>query len=83
MKKCSKCKIEKPISEFNKNSKTKDKLTSYCKICNNQNNSKWFKNNRERRKIYENKKYANDITFKLAKNLRNRLRQALLKSSDK
>ena len=23
---CSKCKIEKPISEFNKNSNTKDKL---------------------------------------------------------
>ena len=75
---CSKCKIEKPISEFNKNSNTKDNLTSYCKICNNQNNSKWIKNNRERRKIYENKKYANDISFKLAKNLRNRLRQALL-----
>lgn len=32
-KKCSKCKIEKPKSEFSKNSRSKDNLRSQCKEC--------------------------------------------------
>ena len=31
---CRKCGVVKPISEFNKNSKSKDKLQCYCKECN-------------------------------------------------
>lgn len=34
MKKCSKCKVEKPLNEFYKNKWRKDGLTSYCKPCN-------------------------------------------------
>ena len=65
---CSKCKIEKPIFEFNKNSNTKDNLTSYCKICNNETvQFKLEKNNRERfdkyNKKYFREKYANDEAF--------------------
>ena len=33
MKKCSKCKIEKPLDEFYKNKSQKDGLARYCKIC--------------------------------------------------
>lgn len=33
MKKCSKCGIEKPLSDFGKYSKTKDKLNRLCKKC--------------------------------------------------
>ncbi len=33
MKRCPKCKIEKPESEFYTNSKTKDRLGSHCKTC--------------------------------------------------
>ena len=51
MKKFFKCKFEKPISEFNKHSNTKDKLSSYCKICNVQNKLYWQQTN----KVYYNK----------------------------
>lgn len=34
MKICSKCKIEKPFSEFGKHNQTKDGLKSRCKECN-------------------------------------------------
>ena len=77
MKKCFKCKIEKPISEFNKHSNTKDKLSSYCKICNVQNKLFWQQTN----KVYYNKhrkeKRANDDSYRLANNLRCRLWHAL------
>jgi hypothetical protein len=33
---CSKCKKEKPIGEFGKNSKSKDGLLGYCKSCRNE-----------------------------------------------
>lgn len=33
MKKCCKCKVEKPESEFYKNKKMKDGLDYYCKEC--------------------------------------------------
>lgn len=33
MKLCTKCKIEKELSEFNKNKNTKDGLSYYCKSC--------------------------------------------------
>lgn len=32
-KKCSKCKRELPVTEFNKSIKSKDGLQSYCKSC--------------------------------------------------
>jgi hypothetical protein len=34
MKKCSKCEVEKKEDEFNKNSNSKDCLSTYCKECN-------------------------------------------------
>jgi hypothetical protein len=33
MKVCKECKIEKPFSEFRKNGKNKDGLTTKCKSC--------------------------------------------------
>ncbi|MFA4839421.1 MAG: hypothetical protein WC703_08100, partial [Candidatus Neomarinimicrobiota bacterium] len=33
MKKCSRCGIEKPLTEFYRNNASKDKTTSSCKIC--------------------------------------------------
>ncbi len=33
MKKCSKCKIEQPLSAFSKNPQTKDGLNCWCRGC--------------------------------------------------
>ena len=75
LKKCSKCQIEKNITEFNKDLKTKDKLYNSCRLCKNEINSTWRKNNKD----YTKKRRANDESFRLAGNLRSRLRSALLK----
>jgi len=49
-KNCSKCKTQKPKTDFRKNNKTKDKLDSWCKVCHHEqykenyakNKSKWL-----------------------------------------
>jgi len=86
MKECRKCNIIKEDIEFNFNSSNKDKLGSYCKICNRINNSKWSKSNPRNRSEYNKiwrlnnkdyvnlkykEKYNNDINFKLSQNIRN------------
>ena len=80
-KRCSKCEIEKPLSEFSIQNTSKDKLRNFCKRCDYILKSKWQNNNKERYNKYFRDRIANDETFRLAKNLRNRLGQALLKQS--
>lgn len=55
MKQCSKCKVEKPSTEFYKNG---NKLTSYCKSCNKERVKKWRKTEvgKEKWKEYRNDK---------------------------
>lgn len=61
MKQCSKCKIEKPKSDFHKNKSRKDGLHHQCKVCksgytdkNNPITAKAFREkNRERIKIWK------------------------------
>lgn len=48
MKNCTKCGITKPLFEFSKSVKTKDKLQAYCKSCNNI----YYKSNRTKRLDY-------------------------------
>ncbi|MCY1439747.1 hypothetical protein D9M71_559970 [compost metagenome] len=56
MKFCSKCKSEKPNSEFNKNKSSKDGLQTYCRPCGILVCRKYYEDNadkeRERKKIY-------------------------------
>jgi len=47
MKICSKCKIEKDIKYFNKDKKSKDGCTYWCKECLYGNNNIWVKSNSE------------------------------------
>lgn len=49
MKKCSKCGIEKSLTEFYKDSKNKKKYRSTCKKC----NSIYLQENKERKKLYD------------------------------
>lgn len=48
MKTCSKCKIPKELKEFNKNKKTKDKLSSYCRECVRKVSKKYYYENQSR-----------------------------------
>ena len=53
MKRCSKCKIEKPTSEFNKYSKSKDELRYWCQLCDINSNSTWLENNKQHYNQYK------------------------------
>jgi hypothetical protein len=58
---CSNCKKEKFISEFHSNKTSRDKLSLWCKDCDNQYSKKYYKENRkellEDKKIYSKKRY--------------------------
>lgn len=49
---CSSCTLEKPISQFNKKSSSKDNLSVYCKECNKQKLKEHYYSNKE---LYYNK----------------------------
>jgi len=58
LKVCSKCKEEKPLSEFNKNKTKKDGYQYYCKVCQGkstknhyQENKKSYKENSAKHKV--------------------------------
>ena len=76
------CEIEKSFSDFNKRADTIDGMQYYCRDCSAASATIWLKNNKfhynEYQKQYQKERKANDINFKLAKNLRSRLRKALL-----
>jgi len=50
MKACSKCKINKPTSEFYSDVRTKDGLKCQCKKCHNKNSKLWVLNHLEQNK---------------------------------
>jgi hypothetical protein len=59
MKKCTKCGVEKPLSEFHKNKNTNDGLQYICKICSLINGKKWdAKNKHKRRDKALNRQYG-------------------------
>lgn len=52
---CTKCGIEKPLSEFYNRKQTKDGKRSACKDCINFSNKKWINENREKYSQYQRK----------------------------
>lgn len=48
MKLCRKCNVEKPATEFHKQSEKKDGLQSRCKVCKLSENASWYAENAER-----------------------------------
>lgn len=50
MKTCVKCQLSKELDFFNKNTKSKDGLTSYCKECAKEKSAEWALTNTEKRK---------------------------------
>lgn len=52
MKKCTKCGIEKPFSEFHKNKNRKDGHTSACRACRNQKQALYRQQNKDKNAEY-------------------------------
>lgn len=56
-KQCSKCKVEKPISEFSKNKRKVDGLEMYCKSCRNE----YYKVHRDKMRLNSMKHYHDNL----------------------
>jgi hypothetical protein len=78
MKTCTKCKIEKDLSEFTKDKNSKDKLSYWCKNCFNHNNKNYRKNNKDKlSELNKNYRELHQEDFKCYKKnwyLKNRIR---------
>lgn len=66
MKKCSKCKEEKSLSEFGKNKRKSDGLQTYCKTCKKEVDKKYYAKNSETqksqiKKARRNRKYETTL----------------------
>ena len=87
-KRCTKCEIEKSFSDFYPDLRNSDGKQSQCRDCQNESklkwreknpeymrkyNLEWRQNNTEYHNQYQKERIANDINFRLAHNLRNRL----------
>ena len=55
MKVCTKCKVEKELTEFCRNKIKKDRLESWCRVCKNAYNKKWKAENRDSVSEYNKK----------------------------
>ena len=61
MKICSKCKINKDLTEFNKNNSKKDKLQLYCKSCKKIEDNKYCNKNKVLIKENNKIKYSKNL----------------------
>lgn len=52
MKHCSACNELKSLDEFNKHPDTKDKKSTFCRVCSNQKCKDWYAKNQTRKKNY-------------------------------
>lgn len=48
MKKCPKCALEKDLKDFRSNSKRKDGLQAYCKLCDKKFQAEWYLKNKQK-----------------------------------
>lgn len=92
MRVCTKCKIEKDESKFNKHSKMRDGLDTQCKACKSEykkinkesikvKSAEWQKRNRNNRNKKQAERLKNDPIFKLTRNLRIRINKALRRNT--
>jgi hypothetical protein len=54
---CTKCKLEKPTTEFSKDKYKKSGYTSHCNLCRKKNNQNWTLKNREKTRDYAKNSY--------------------------
>ena len=63
-KRCAKCGIEKPTSEFRKDRKSKDGLGCWCKDCDRAYKREYYAANRERIRANHRDRYQNDAEYR-------------------
>jgi hypothetical protein len=56
-KKCTTCKIEKPLFEYRKDNSRNDKLHRTCNTCNNEIQKRWYANHKEKARLNASKRY--------------------------
>lgn len=76
MKKCTKCKVEKPFGEFYKEKAGKYGLRSKCKFCMQEYRKEWRKQNQTKRNEQIRERRKKDPLYKLKNNLRGRTYKA-------
>lgn len=81
MKKCSKCKLEKDETEFNKNKSKKDGLSTECKLCKRQQDAKYREENSKSIQLYlkEYNQINKDVLYEQKKEYRTVNKTAHLK----
>lgn len=77
MKLCSKCKIEKPKSEFYRDKSSKDGLSYTCKSCVSERGKKWRETNRNRVQEYR-KEYLLKNELAVREQILNKTKKAML-----
>ena len=50
MKRCAKCKTDKPVTQFNRSRRSRDGRQAYCKTCNRENRTQHYRDNPDLRK---------------------------------
>jgi len=76
-KMCSKCKMTKSVSDFNKSSSTCDGYRFECKTCHIELNRQWVNNNREYVKEREHNRRVNNPQHQISKNMHAKLNNIL------
>lgn len=63
MKICGKCKIEKEVSEFTKNSERKDGLHGCCRSCKKEEQRAWYESHKQEqlKRVYDYKESLRDF----------------------
>ena len=74
IKRCTICKQEKPLSEFNKNSARKDGLQTHCRECNKERSRQYYKKNKKKhlKEVYVRKRRNIRIVMRKLMELLNR-----------
>ena len=64
MKKCTKCEIDKPLTDFPKDKTKSTGVASHCKLCRSISNRAWRERNEEKIKEYSREYYQNNKDYK-------------------
>jgi hypothetical protein len=85
MKKCTKCKVKKPLTEFSKNKQQTDGLSCWCRECVSLKGKQWYAQNKEKHLKYareynktwvqENREHIKEYGYEYRKNNKEKIRE--------